>query len=210
MYDLERDYPENVFLMMGLHPTYVKDNYLEELQHVETELAKRKFVAIGEIGIDLYWDKSFLAQQQEALQIQTDWAIKFRLPLVLHTRDSFSETYELVSRKQHENLTGVFHCFSGTAEEAKKAIELNFYLGIGGVATFKNGGLDKVLPEIPLERLVLETDCPYLSPEPVRKIQRNEPAHVRHTAACLAEVRATTLEAFAEQTSANAKRLFRV
>ena len=166
MLETEANHPETCLAMMGLHPCSVKKDFQQELYRVEDWLNKRKFIGIGETGIDLYWDKSFLVQQQEALQVQVDWAIKFKLPLILHTRDSFSETHEIIARNQHQNLTGIFHCFSGTAEEAKKAIDLNFFVGIGGVSTFKNGGLDKVLPEIPLERIVQETDCQYLPPVP--------------------------------------------
>src|SRR5688572_3536756 len=207
MLEAEANYPDLCLAMMGLHPCSVKKDFQKELYLIEDWLNKRKFIGIGETGIDLYWDKSFLAQQQEALQIQTEWAIKFRLPLILHTRDSFSETYEIIARNQHENLTGIFHCFSGTAEEAKKAIDLNFYLGIGGVATFKNGGVDKVLPEIPLERIVLETDCPYLAPVPHRG-KRNEPAYVKLVAEKVAQIKNVTVSELAEKTTANAQKLF--
>ena len=193
--------------MMGLHPCSVKKDFHQELYRIEDWLNKRKFIGIGETGIDLYWDKTFLAQQQEALQVQVDWAIKFKLPLILPTRDSFPQTYEIIARNQQENLTGIFHCFSGTAEEAKKAIDLNFYLGIGGVATFKNGGLDKVLPEIPLEKIVLETDCPYLAPVPHRG-KRNEPAYIKLVAEKVAQLKHISVEELAEKTTENAKRLF--
>ncbi|KAA9345642.1 TatD family hydrolase [Adhaeribacter soli] len=207
MLETEAAHPELCLAMMGLHPCSVKKDFQQELYRIEDWLNKRKFIGIGETGIDLYWDKTFLAQQQEALQVQTAWAIQFQLPLILHTRDSFSETYEIIARNQHENLTGIFHCFSGTAEEAKKAIDLNFYLGIGGVATFKNGGLDKVLPEVPLERIVLETDCPYLAPVPHRG-KRNEPAYLKLIAEKVAQLKNISVEELAEQTTKNAQKLF--
>ena len=207
MLETEATYPELCMAMMGLHPCSVKKDFQQELYRIEDWLNKRKFIGIGETGIDLYWDKTFLAQQQEALQVQVDWAVQFKLPLILHTRDSFSETYEIISRNQHENLTGIFHCFSGTAEEAKKAIDLNFYLGVGGVATFKNGGLDKILPEIPLERIVLETDCPYLAPVPHRG-KRNEPAYLKLIAEKVAQLKNISVEELAEATTANARKLF--
>lgn len=207
MLEVEANHPDLCLPMMGLHPCSVTKDFHKELYLAEDWLNKRKFIAIGETGIDLYWDKTFLAQQQEALQIQVDWAKKYKLPIVLHTRDSFSETYEIMARNRHDDLTGVFHCFSGTAEEAKKAIDLNFYLGIGGVATFKNGGLDKILPEIPLERLVLETDCPYLAPVPHRG-KRNEPAYIRLVAEKVAQLKNISLEELAAQTTANAQKLF--
>lgn len=209
MFEAEANYPDLCLAMMGLHPCSVKKDFHKELYLIEDWLNERKFIGIGETGIDLYWDKTFLPQQQEALQIQTDWARKFKLPIVLHTRDSFSETYEIMARNQHEDLTGVFHCFSGTAEEAKKAIDLNFYVGIGGVSTFKNGGLDKVLPEVPLERIVLETDCPYLAPVPHRG-KRNEPAYLKLIAAKVAQLKGISLEELAEVTTANAKKLFKL
>jgi len=207
MLETEAQNPELCLAMMGLHPCSVKKDFQKELYLVEDWLQKRKFIGIGETGLDLYWDKTFLAQQQEALQIQTEWAIKHKLPLILHTRDSFPETYENISRNQHENLTGIFHCFSGTAEEAQKAIELNFYLGIGGVATFKNGGLDKILPEIPLEKIVLETDCPYLAPVPHRG-KRNEPAYVKLVAQKIAQLKNISVEELARITTQNARQLF--
>ena len=207
MLETEAQNPELCLAMMGLHPCSVKKDFQKELYLVEDWLQKRKFIGIGETGLDLYWDKTFLAQQQEALQIQTEWAIKHKLPLILHTRDSFPETYEIISRNQHENLAGIFHCFSGTAEEAQKAIELNFYLGIGGVATFKNGGLDKILPEIPLEKIVLETDCPYLAPVPHRG-KRNEPAYVKLVAQKIAQLKNISVEELARITTQNARQLF--
>ena len=207
MLETEQANPELCFPMMGLHPCSVKKDFQKELYLVEDWLNKRKFIGIGETGIDLYWDKTFLAQQQEALQIQVEWAIKFKLPLILHTRDSFNETYEIIARNHHENLTGIFHCFSGTAEEAKKVADLNFLVGIGGVSTFKNGGLDKILPEIPLEKIMLETDCPYLAPVPHRG-KRNEPAYLKLIAEKVAQMKQVQVEELAEITTANALELF--
>ncbi len=207
MLETEAAHPEVCLPMMGLHPCSVKKDFQQELYRIENWLNKHKFIGIGETGIDLYWDKTYLAQQQEALQIQTDWARQFNLPLILHTRDSFNETYDIIARNQHENLTGIFHCFSGTLEEAKKVIDLNFYLGIGGVSTFKNGGLDKVLPEVPLERIVLETDCPYLAPVPHRG-KRNEPAYVKLIAEKVAQLKNISVEELAEKTTENARKLF--
>lgn len=207
MLETEAKNPDVCLAMMGLHPCSVKKDFYQELYRLEDWLNKRKFIGIGETGIDLYWDKTFLAQQQEALQIQVDWAIKFKLPLILHTRDSFNETYEIIARNQQEDLTGIFHCFSGTSEEAKKAIDLNFYVGIGGVATFKNGGLDKVLPEVPLERIVLETDCPYLAPVPFRG-KRNEPAYLKLIAERVAQLKNISVEELSDKTTENAQKLF--
>ena len=145
MYQLEANYPDNVFLMMGLHPTHVKENYLEELAHVAAQFEKRKFYAVGEIGIDLYWDKSFLAQQQEAFVYQIRLAKQYGLPIVIHSRESFDEIFEILEQEKGEDLYGIFHCFTGTLEQAKRAINYNMKLGIGGVVTFKNGKIDQFL-----------------------------------------------------------------
>ena len=165
------------FPMMGLHPCSVKKDFERELYIVEDWLSKRRFSAVGEIGTDLYWDKTFFEQQKEAFMIQVSWAKKYGLPIVIHCRESIDETIELVEQMQDGNLRGIFHCFSGTAEQAKRITKLGFYLGIGGVVTFKNGGLDKVIPEIDLEHMVLETDSPYLAPVPHRG-KRNEPCYI--------------------------------
>ncbi len=207
MLHTESDHPETCLAMMGLHPCSVQKNFERELYEVESWLAKRKFIAIGETGIDLYWDKTFLTQQQEALRVQLAWAKQYQIPIVLHTRDAFAETYELVTEAQDGTLRGVFHCFSGTAEEAEKAIKLGFYLGIGGVATFKNGGLDKVLPDISLDSLMLETDCPYLAPVPYRG-KRNEPAYLPLIAKRVAEIKEIDLEELVLKCTANTKKLF--
>ncbi|MBW1298278.1 TatD family hydrolase, partial [Aquimarina litoralis] len=170
MYEIEKKYPENVFLMMGLHPTHVKENYKEELEHVEEELSKRfeagsdqKFYAVGEIGVDLYWDKTFLKQQQEAFKYQIQLAKKYKLPIVIHCRDAFNEVFDVLESEKGPDLFGIFHCFTGTIEDAHKAISYNMKLGIGGVVTFKNGKIDKFLNEFSMDHIVLETDAPYLA-----------------------------------------------
>src|SRR5690606_2775978 len=177
MLELERSYPENVFLMTGLHPTSVKDNYRRELDHVEELLASRKFVAIGEIGIDLYWDKTFLPEQKIAFKQQLQWAKKYGYPIVIHCREGFDAIFDILESEKGDDLFGIFHCFTGTLEQAKRAISYNMKLGIGGVVTFKNGKLDTFLDQIGLEHLVLETDSPYLAPVPFRG-KRNESAYL--------------------------------
>lgn len=207
MLDLE-DRSKGVCIpMMGLHPCYVKKDFQRELYIVEDWLSKRKFVAVGEIGTDLYWDKTFWEQQKEAFTIQVNWAKKYRLPIIIHCRESLNETIELVEQLTDGNLTGIFHCYSGNAEQAKRIIKLGFYLGIGGVVTFKNGGLDKVLPEIDLKHLVLETDSPYLAPVPHRG-KRNEPAYIPLIASKIAEVKKMELSAVRSATTRNALDLF--
>jgi TatD DNase family protein len=207
MLQTESDHPGICLAMMGLHPCSVKKDFEKELYQVESWLAKRPFIAIGETGVDLYWDKTFLDQQQEALRIQARWARQYKIPIVLHTRDAFQETYEVMAREQDGTLTGVFHCFSGTAAEAEQALALGFYLGIGGVATFKNGGLDQVLPDVPLDKILLETDCPYLAPVPHRG-KRNEPAYLPLMARRIAEIKNVPLAEVAEKTTANSRKLF--
>ena len=207
MYSLEKAYPNNVFLMMGLHPTHVKDNYLDELLHVEQELSKRPFYAIGEIGIDLYWDKTTLAIQQDAFIKQIRLAKKHMLPIVIHCREAFDEVFEVLESEKGEDLFGIFHCFTGTKDQAEKAIGYNMKLGIGGVATFKNGKIDKFLAEIDLKHIVLETDAPYLSPVPFRG-KRNESAYLKLVAEKLATIYKCTLEDIAVATSKNADDVF--
>lgn len=207
MYDLETKYPENVFLMMGLHPTYVKENYEEELAHVERELAKRKFAAVGEIGIDLYWDKSTLKQQQYAFKHQIQLAKKYNLPINIHCRDAFDEVFEVLESEKGDDLFGIFHCFTGDFEQAQKAISYNMKLGIGGVATFKNGKIDQFLNEIPLEHIVLETDSPYLAPVPHRG-KRNESSYTLLVAQKLALIYNLPVEEIARITTQNAVNVF--
>lgn len=177
MFALEKAYPENMFLMMGLHPTHVKENFQEELNHVEEMLADRKFYAVGEIGIDLYWDKTFLSQQQHAFRHQIQLAKKYRLPIVIHCRDAFDEIFEILEDEKSDDLFGIFHCFTGNVEQARKAISYNMKLGIGGVVTFKNGKIDTFLNQIDLKNIVLETDSPYLAPAPYRG-KRNESSYL--------------------------------
>lgn len=207
MLEVEARYPTQCFAMMGLHPCHVTRNLQQELYEVEDWLGRRPFAAVGECGIDLYWDKTLLAEQQEALRVQVALAQKHRLPLVLHTREAFRETADIIAQAQDGTLRGVFHCFSGTPAEAEEVIKLGFKLGIGGVATFKNGGLDKVLPGIGLEHLLLETDCPYLAPVPHRG-KRNEPAYVPLVARRVAELLGVSVEEVAEATTRNTLALF--
>lgn len=194
--------------MMGLHPCSVGKDFEKELYIVEQWLAKRKWVAVGEIGTDLYWDKTFWDQQQEAFNIQCQWAIKYEIPVVIHCRESIDETISLIEAMADDKLKGVFHCFTGTVEQAKKIIDLGFYLGIGGVATFKNGGLDQVIPHIDNDKIVLETDSPYLAPTPHRG-KRNEPSYINLVARRVAEFKNISEDEVAEFTTNNALKLFK-
>ncbi|MCF8713387.1 TatD family hydrolase [Joostella atrarenae] len=209
MLKLEASYPENVFLMTGLHPTHVKDNYKEELAHIEELLAKRSFYAIGEIGIDLYWDKTFLKEQQAAFKHQIQLAKKYKLPIVIHCRDAFDEVFEVLESEKGDNLYGIFHCFTGTLEQAKQAVSYNMKLGIGGVVTFKNGKIDTFLNEIPLSEIVLETDAPYLAPTPYRG-KRNESSYLTQVAGKLVDVYGSSLEEIVTTTTNNSKEVFGV
>lgn len=207
MYELEARYPENVFLMMGLHPTYVKENYLEELAHVEAQLASRKFTAVGEIGIDLYWDKTRLAEQQYAFKYQIQLAKKYRLAINIHCRDAFDEVFEVLEGEKGDDLYGIFHCFTGDFEQAQRAISYNMKLGIGGVATFKNGKIDQFLADIDLKYIVLETDSPYLAPVPYRG-KRNESSYTLLVAEKLAAIYGLPVEEIAEITTRNSKEVY--
>ena len=207
MYDLEKRYPENVFLMMGLHPTHVKDNYLEELQHVEEQLAKRKFYAIGEIGIDLYWDKTHLEEQKIAFRKQIQLAKHYKLPIVIHCREAFDEIFEILEEEKSTDLFGIFHCFSGTYEQALRAISYNMKLGIGGVVTFKNGKIDQFLDQIDLKHLVLETDSPYLAPMPYRG-KRNESSYLVQVVDKLGLIYNLPMEEIARITTENSRTVF--
>lgn len=209
MYDLEQAFPDRMYLMMGLHPTSVKENYEEELSHVEEELAKRKFYAIGEIGIDLYWDQSTLEIQQDAFRRQIKLAKKYKLPIVIHCRNAFDEVFEILEEEKGDDLFGIFHCFTGTLAQAKQALQYNMKLGIGGVVTFKNGKIDKFLNEIDLKHIVIETDAPYLAPKPFRG-KRNESAYVVKVVEKLAEVYDTSVEEIAEITTENALEIFQI
>ena len=207
MYELEEKYPDHVFLMMGLHPTYVKDNYLDELLHVENELAKRKFCAIGEIGIDLYWDKNHLKEQLIAFRTQIKLAKKYKLPIVIHCREAFDEVFQILEEEKSEDLFGIFHCFTGTYEQALKAISYNMKLGIGGVVTYKNGKIDQFLNQIDLKHIVLETDSPYLAPIPYRG-KRNESSYVVAVLDKVAQIYSLTADEIASITTANSKAVF--
>ncbi|OIQ36692.1 MAG: hydrolase TatD [Bacteroidetes bacterium MedPE-SWsnd-G1] len=207
MLTLEKEYPKNVFLMMGLHPTSVGENYKEELAHVKENIDKRDFFAIGEIGIDLYWDKTFLKQQQEAFKTQIQWAKEKGWPIVIHCRDAFDEIFEVLETEKDDKLFGIFHCFTGTKEQAARAISFNMKLGIGGVATFKNGKIDKFLNEIPLEHIVLETDAPYLAPTPFRG-KRNESSYITNVLDKLVDIYNKPYQEIADITTANSKNIF--
>ena len=209
MHDLKNKYPDDIHLMSGLHPTSVKENYKEELEFVVNSLMSHSYVAIGEIGIDLYWDKTFLKQQQEAFEFQIRLAIKNDLPIVIHCREAFDEIFEILDKENCSKLRGVFHCFTGTLEQASSAIRLGFKLGIGGVVTFKNGGIDKFLHQIDLKHIVLETDSPYLSPVPYRG-KRNESSYIMYVLKKLSEIYGISNEKIAEITSENAKKVFRL
>jgi len=208
MLEMERKSPSTCFPMMGLHPCSVKKNFEKELYIVEQWLNKRKFSAIGEMGTDLHWDKTLWELQKEAFIIQVQWAKKYELPLVLHSRESIDETIEILEPLLDGKLTGIFHCFSGNAEQAKKIIELGFYLGIGGVSTFKNSGLDNVLPQVPIDKIVLETDAPYLAPVPHRG-KRNEPAYIPIIAEKVAGIMKVTINDLQGATSRTAAGIFR-
>ncbi|NOT76810.1 MAG: TatD family hydrolase [Cyclobacteriaceae bacterium] len=207
MMELERKYPQSCFPMMGLHPCSVKKDFEKELYIVETWLHQRKFCAIGEMGTDLHWDKTFWDQQKEAFRIQAAWAKKFELPLVIHSRESIDETIEILESLSDDKLTGIFHCFSGTADQAKRIIALGFRLGIGGVVTFKNGGLDKVLPEVTLNNIVLETDSPYLAPVPHRG-KRNEPAYIPLIAEKVCDLMKVNMSELQSATTSNSFKIF--
>jgi len=208
MHSLVRTFPENCFPMMGLHPTSVKDDFEKELALVEEELEKEnRYIGVGEIGIDLYWDETFREQQVAAFRKQLQLAKKFRLPVSIHTRNAFDLTLGLVKEELTDDLKGVFHCFTGTLDEAKAVMETGFKMGIGGIVTFKNGGLDKVVRQIPLKHLVLETDAPYLTPVPYRG-KRNQSAYLNYIAEKVADVHGISLEEVAEVTSSTADEVF--
>lgn len=207
MLRLENDYPKNVFLMMGLHPTSVKENYLEELTLVKDWLDRRSFYAIGEIGIDLYWDTSFLQQQQDAFKTQIRWAKEKNLPIVIHCRNSFDEIFEILDDVKDDKLFGIFHCFTGSLDQAQRAISYNMKLGIGGVVTFKNGGIDKFLHEIPINNIVLETDSPYLAPVPFRG-KRNESSYIVKVLDKLVDIYKLTPQEVALVTTQNSIEIF--
>lgn len=210
MYALCSEFPANCFPMMGLHPGSVDENWEANLKIIEHNLFNRKNVAVGEIGMDLYWDKTFQDAQAHAFRIQIAWAKQLNLPIVIHTREAFDEIFEIVDELNDDSLTGVFHCFTGTVDQAKKIQEYGgFKLGIGGVLTYKKSGLDEVLKEVPMEMMILETDSPYLPPTPFRG-KRNESAYLLHIAEKLADVKQVSLNEIAEITTANAQQIFKL
>ncbi|MBV7268756.1 TatD family hydrolase [Winogradskyella luteola] len=207
MLQLEKDFPGYIYLMMGLHPTHVKDNFKEELKHVEEQLSKRKFYAVGEIGIDLYWDKTTLDIQIEAFKHQINLAKKYKLPIVIHCRDAFDEIFEVLETEKSDDLFGIFHCFTGSIEQAHRAISYNMKLGIGGVVTFKNGKIDQFINQIDLKHIVLETDSPYLAPKPYRG-KRNESSYIYKVLEKLSELYQMSEADIARITTENSKRVF--
>ena len=207
MHDLKNKYPGSIYLMSGLHPTNVKENYKEELEFVVNSLKSHSYVAIGEIGIDLYWDKTYLKQQQHAFEFQIRLAIKNDLPIVIHCREAFDEIFEILDKENCTKLRGVFHCFTGTLNQANRAIRLGFKLGIGGVVTFKNGGIDKFLSQIDLKHIVVETDSPYLAPVPFRG-KRNESSYITYVIDKLSEIYGLPIKKIASETTKNAEKVF--
>ena len=207
MHDLKNKFPGSIYLMSGLHPVDVKENFKEELEFVVNSLKSHSYVAIGEIGIDLYWDKTYLKQQQEAFEFQIRLAIKNDLPIVIHCREAFDEIFEILDKENCDKLRGVFHCFTGTLEQANRAIQLGFKLGIGGVVTFKNGGIDKFLNRIDLNHIVVETDSPYLAPVPYRG-KRNESSYITYIIDKLSEIYGLPIKKIASVTTKNAEKVF--
>ena len=204
---LEKKFPGKCFAMMGLHPCSVKANYLKEISLVEEWLSKRKFAAVGEIGLDFYWDKTFIEQQFEAFRIQIGLSLQYNLPIVIHTRNAMQETIDVVKEFVPKGVRGIFHCFGGSYQNAKEIIDAGFYLGIGGVLTYKKSGLAEVLEKIDLQHIVLETDSPYLTPVPFRG-KRNESSYLKFVAAKLAQIKNVPVEEVAAITTANAEKIF--
>ena len=209
MYELKNRYPKNIFLMTGLHPVYVKDNYKDELDKVIKSLIDHDFVAVGEIGIDLYWDKTFLKQQQDAFEFQIELALENKLPIVIHCRDGFDEIFEILEKFKSKTMRGIFHCFTGTLNQANKSIQMGFKLGIGGVVTFKNAGIDKLIKDIDIENIVLETDSPYLAPAPFRG-KRNESFYITYVIKKISEIYNISEKEVAEITTKNSKEIFKI
>jgi len=207
MLKMEQDYPGQCFAMMGLHPCSVKENFEEELQIAEQWLARRKFAAVGETGLDFYWDKTFTAQQYTAFRTQVGWAKKYNIPVVIHSRQSTPECIDVIKEMHDTSLTGIFHCFGGSLEEAQQITELGFYLGIGGVLTYKNSGLAGVIEKLPLDNIVVETDAPYLTPVPFRG-KRNESAYLKYVVQKIADVKKISVDEAAAITTFNAQKLF--
>ena len=209
MFQLKNEYTDYVFLMNGLHPCNVKENYKEELTHVENLMPTHSFCAIGEIGIDLYWDKTFLKEQQEAFAWQIQLAKKHQLPIVIHCREAFEEVFEVLESEKGDDLFGIFHCFSGTEAQAHRAIGYGLHLGIGGVVTFKNGKLDQFLKNIDLQHIVLETDSPYLAPVPYRG-KRNESAYIVQVADKLSDIYELPVDEIKRITTESATKIFKI
>lgn len=209
MLKTEAAYPQVCRSMMGLHPCYVDGNFEQTLQVIRHWFEKHNFIAMGEIGIDLYWDKTYKAEQEMAFVTQLNWAKEMKLPVVIHTRDSIEETLQLLEKEQDGSLSGVFHCFGGSVEEAKAINGLGFHLGLGGVSTFKNGGMDKVIPSLDMDYVILETDCPYLAPVPHRG-KRNEPAYTSLVAQRVADLRGISVDQVDAITTSNATKLFQL
>ena len=207
LHQLEAKFPDRCFSMMGLHPGSVGENFDLEITKIMEELESRAYIAVGEIGIDLYWDKSFFDQQKEAFELQVKWAAAHQKPIVIHSRESLTHILEILESLAIPNLKGVFHCFTGTLDQAQRIMDLGFYMGIGGVLTFKNAHLAPVLAQIPLSHLLLETDAPYLAPHPFRG-KRNESAYLIHIAKKIAEVHQTSIHEVGQVTTENAKNLF--
>ena len=207
MMALEGKFPSKCFCMTGLHPCSVKEDYRKELETVANWLRKRKFAAIGEIGLDFYWDKTFALQQYEAFQKQIELSLGYNLPIVIHSRNAMQETIEVINQYKEKGIKGIFHCFNGTYEDAIKIIDLGFYLGIGGVITYKNSGLSEIISKIDLEFVVLETDAPYLTPVPFRG-KRNESSYLKYIVAKLAEIKNISIEEAAAVTTKNAEKIF--
>lgn len=204
---LEEKYPGKCIAMMGLHPCYVKENYLNELQLAEEWLGKRKFAAIGEIGLDFYWDKTYALQQYDAFRKQIEWSLHYKLPIVIHTRNAMPETIAVVKEYASKGVNGIFHCFSGNYHDATQIIDMGFYLGIGGVITYKNAGLAEVLEKIDLKHIVLETDAPYLTPVPYRG-KRNESSYIKYIAEKLALIKKVSIDEVAVITTGNSQKIF--
>jgi TatD DNase family protein len=204
---LEKKFPDKCFAMAGLHPCSVKENYEEEIAHIKEQLTQRKFCGIGETGLDFYWDKTFIKQQYEALEIQIELALQYNIPLILHTRNALQETIELIKKYKQTELRGIFHCFGGSIEQAKEIIKTGFYMGIGGILTYKNAGLAEVLKHIDIKHLVLETDAPYLTPMPFRG-KRNESSYLKYIVEKIAEVKNLSIQEVESITTENAEKIF--
>ncbi|ARN78781.1 hydrolase TatD [Nonlabens spongiae] len=209
MLQLKKDFPSKVHLMAGLHPTHVKENFKKELAHVKSLLEKKSMVAVGEIGVDLYWEQKYFSQQLEAFETQIYWSLEHNLPIVIHCRDAFDEVFEVLENFRGKSVSGIFHCFTGTLEHAKLAVNLNLKLGIGGVVTFKNGKIDQFLDQINIENIVLETDAPYLAPVPYRG-KRNESSYLLKIAEKVAQIYSMSLEEVAQITTDNSRNIFGV